>query len=52
MQVRGPSTRTVGVGLPATAWKVIAMDKKSNLLIILVTGIIAIALLFVAVSVG
>ncbi|MEV6228800.1 hypothetical protein AB0L88_13110 [Saccharopolyspora shandongensis] len=42
----------VGVGHPAQAWKVIAMDKKSNLLIIVVAGVIAIGLLFVAVSVG
>ncbi|MEU6262147.1 hypothetical protein [Saccharopolyspora shandongensis] len=44
--------RAVGVGHPAPAWKVITMDKKSNLLIIVVAGVIAIGLLFVAVSVG
>lgn len=46
------TTRAVDVRPAAVGWKVIAMNKTSNLLIILVTGIIAIALLFVAVLMG
>jgi hypothetical protein len=36
----------------AAGWKVISMNKTSNLLIVLVLGVVAIALLFAAVSLG